>query len=85
VVSDATKQAAVQASLALLSALFSAPGGTSTALKAARVLGRNFPLVLLLAMIGALFWPIGEMEVPETSDLGPRPNGSDEIPSTLHY
>jgi len=47
VVSDATAEAMVQAPLALLGALFSAPGGAAGAFKIARVLGRNFPLVLL--------------------------------------
>ena len=46
VVSDATAEAMVQAPLALLGALFSAPGSAAGAFKIARVLGRNFPLVL---------------------------------------
>ena len=33
--------------------------GITTVLKVARVLGRNYPLVLLLVMIGALFYPPG--------------------------
>jgi hypothetical protein len=57
VMSDAAAEAMVQAPLALLGALFSAPGSAAGAFKIARVLGRNFPLVLLLVMIGALFWP----------------------------
>jgi hypothetical protein len=57
VMSDATAQAVVQAPLALLGALFTAPGGATSALKVAGILGRNFPLVLLLVMIFALFWP----------------------------
>jgi hypothetical protein len=57
VVSDATAQAMMQAPIALLGAMFTSPGGATTALKVARILGRNFPLVLLLVMIGALFWP----------------------------
>jgi hypothetical protein len=57
VVSEATAQAVVQTPIALLGALFSMPGGPASALSIARVLGRNFPLVLLLVMIGALFWP----------------------------
>ena len=57
VVSDATAEALVQTPAALLGALFSVPGGAASALTAARVLGRNYPLVLLLVMIGALFWP----------------------------
>jgi hypothetical protein len=57
VVSDATAQAMVQAALALAGALFASPGGATTALRVARIMGRNFPLVLLLVMIGALVWP----------------------------
>jgi hypothetical protein len=43
VVSDATAQAMVQAPLALLGTLFSAPRGAASAFKTARVLDRNFP------------------------------------------
>ena len=57
VVDDATAQALTQAPVALIGALLTSPGGATTALKVARILGRNFPLVLLLVMIGALFWP----------------------------
>ena len=74
---DTTKVAAdvaAQAPLALLGALFTMPGGASSALKVAQVLGRNFPLVLLVALIGALFWPSEEKE-GDTETLRPRPNG----------
>ena len=64
---------AAQAPLALLGALFTVPGGASSALKVAQVLGRNFPLVLLLVLVGALFWPSEEGEGTET--VRPRPNG----------
>ena len=66
-------EVAAQAPLALLGALFTVPGGASSALKVAQVLGRNFPLVLLLVLVGALFWPSGEGEDTETTR--PRPNG----------
>ena len=66
-------EVAAQAPLALLGALFTVPGGASSALKVAQVLGRNFPLVLLLVVIGALFWPSEEGEDTET--VRPRPNG----------
>ncbi len=63
--SHATGQAMMQAPLALLGALASTPGGVTSVLKLARTLGRNFPLVLLLVMIGALFWPTeNESEEP---------------------
>jgi hypothetical protein len=74
VVSDATAEAMVQAPLALLGALFSAPGGAAGAFKIARVLGRNFPLVLLLVMIGALFWPTDRQD-SEVGGAETRPDG----------
>ena len=74
VVSDATAEAMVQAPLALLGALFSAPGGAAGAFKIARVLGRNFPLVLLLVMIGALFWPTDRQD-SEVGGAEARPDG----------
>jgi hypothetical protein len=43
VVSDATAQAMVQAPLAVQGALFTAPGGASSAIKVAGILGRNYP------------------------------------------
>jgi uncharacterized membrane protein len=55
--SDGTAQAVQQLPLALLGAQFTTPSGATGAFKAARLLGRNLPLVLLLAMIGAVLWP----------------------------
>ena len=87
VVSDATAQAFVQTPIALLGALFTMPGGVAGALSAARVLGRNWPLVLLLVTIGALFWPTKEGEPPEDKlDSIRKPNGSDDhMPSALRH
>jgi len=81
VVGDATAEALTQAPLALLGALFTTPGGAVTALKVVRALGRNFPLVLLLVIIGALFWPTK----PESDDAEAqgRPNGYQPT-ETLH-
>jgi Na+/melibiose symporter-like transporter len=59
---DAAAQAMTQAPLALLGAAFTSPGGATAALKLARTLGRNWPIVLLAALIGALFWPSAEGE-----------------------
>jgi hypothetical protein len=77
VVSDATAQAITQAPVALLGALFTTPGGATSALKVARILGRNWPLVLLLLMIGALFWPAENSVEAQgaAEDDRPRPNG----------
>jgi len=68
VATDATAQAMVQAPLALLGALISSPGGAAGAFKVARVLGRNFPLVLLLVMIGALFWPTEDQDAKVSAE-----------------
>ena len=46
--------------IGLLGAIFSVPGGKAIGLSAMRMLGRNLPLVALLAMITALFWPPSE-------------------------
>ena len=53
------------------------PGGAAGALSAAPLLGRNWPLVLLLVMTGALFWPTTETL---EDDLGAvrKLNGSDD-------
>ena len=85
VVSDATAQAIAQTPVALLGALFTMPGGASAALSAARLLGRNFPLVLLLVMIGALFWPSPQSEQAEEEIEVRKPNGSDHFPSSLRH
>jgi hypothetical protein len=86
VASDATMQAITQAPLALLGALVASPGGATTALKVARILGRNFPLVLLLVMIGALFWPTEEAShFDEDAERARKPNGSEAMPSTLRH
>jgi hypothetical protein len=84
VVSDAAAQAIVQTPIALLGTLFTVPGGASAALSAARILGRNFPLVLLLVMIGALFWPT-ETEGPEEAVGLRKSNGAEDLPSTLRH
>jgi hypothetical protein len=50
-------EVASKAPLAVLGGLLTLPGGGATALKVAQLLGRNYPLVLLTALIGLLFWP----------------------------
>jgi len=75
VVSEAAAQAMMEAPLALLGALFTAPEGPATALKLVRILARNFPLVLLLVLIGALFWPTSESDGLAVDEPKRRPNG----------
>ena len=85
-VSDATAQALAQTPIALLGALMTMPGGAAGALSAARLLGRNWPLVLFLVMIGALFWPTEHTPADEDVVGGRRPNGSDDyMPSALRH
>ena len=87
VVNDATAQALVQTPIALLGALMTMPGGATGALSAARLLGRNLPLVLFLVAIGALFWPTKEGEpLDDEFDAVRKPNGSDaDMPSSLRH
>jgi hypothetical protein len=84
VVSEATAQATQHAPVALLGALFTTPGGATSAFKVAGLLGRNLPLVLLLMIIGALFWPApnGEGEEARIDASGGRLNG---VPPTDAY
>lgn len=83
VVSEAAAQAVMQAPLALMGSLLTAPGGAATAFKVAGVLGRNFPLVLLLLLIGVLLWPTeNEQEASETAGEA-KPDGLQPA-ETLH-
>ena len=85
VVSDAAAQAIVQTPIALLGTLMTMPGGAAGALRAARLLGRNLPLVVLLVMIGALFWPT-EDAADEDVVVERKPNGlDDQMPSALRH
>jgi hypothetical protein len=87
VVGDATAQALLETPIALLGAFMTMPGGTTGALRAVRLLARNLPLVLLLMLIGMLFWPTEEAD-PEEGGLDSvrKPNGSDEtIPSASRH
>lgn len=83
VVSGATAQAMAQAPLALVGTLLSAPGGAASVFKVARVLGRNFPLVLLLVAIGALFWPTDATDDAVITGREGKPDGLHPA-ETLH-
>jgi hypothetical protein len=76
-------EVASQAPLALLGGLLTLPGGGATALKAAQLLGRNYPLVLLAALIGLLFWPTPKDD-EEATITAFKPNGSDEASPSLY-
>jgi hypothetical protein len=86
-VSDAATQAMAQTPIALLGATM--PGGAAAAVSAVRMLARHLPLVVLLVLIGGLFWPNRRAIGDEESDqlrIGPRPNGSDpDIVSEMRH
>ncbi len=82
VATDAAAQAAVQAPLALLGALFATPAGPAMLAGGTKALARNIPLVVLLALIGMLFWPTGEEA--QAADAA-APNGAyPPVPNGLH-
>jgi hypothetical protein len=87
--SDATAQALIQTPVALLGALSATPGGAATGLGVARALGRNWPLILLLVLGGALFWPAQNAEAEfAAEELGvPRKsNGADaQMPNEMRH
>jgi hypothetical protein len=68
----ATAQAALQAPLALLATASTVPGGAITILKAVRVLGRHYPLVLLVGLIGLLIWPTRNPGAHALSEAEPK-------------
>ena len=57
VATDAAAQAAVQLPIALLGTLLTTPMGPGLAAGGAKALVRHLPLVILVALIGLLFWP----------------------------
>jgi hypothetical protein len=83
VVSEATAQVLAQTPIALLGGLLTMPGGAAGTVSAARLLGRNWPLVVLLVLISGLFWPTDDTTADE--EVGAKPNGSDHMPSTLRH
>jgi hypothetical protein len=83
VVNDATSQALTQAPIALLGTLVTAPGGITTITRVAGILGRNYPLVLLLVLIGALFWPNGRQD-PDLADADLKSPTPNEPPTVYH-
>jgi uncharacterized membrane protein len=76
---DAAAQAAAQMPLALLGAVLSTPMGPSTVAGGAKMVARNMPLVVLLALIALLFWPsepaAAEEAEADEAHAG-RPNGA---------
>ena len=81
--SNVATQVATQTPLAILGSLLTFPGGATTTFKVAHLLGRNYPLVLLAALIGLLFWPTPRDD-GETTIVAFKPNGSDEASPSLY-
>jgi hypothetical protein len=91
VATDAAAQAAVQAPLALLGALFATPAGPAALAGGVRMLGRNIPLVVLVALLGLLFWPTepaaeaADGDDAEADFRGGIPNvAQPSVPNGLH-
>jgi hypothetical protein len=71
VANEAAAQALVQMPVALIGALLSAPVGPKAVANSAKVLLRNLPLVVLLALLALLFWPTtGEGAASKEADEG---------------
>lgn len=75
VLSDSASQALLQAPLALVGAASALPGGATTILKGLRILGRNYPVVLLAGLIGLLFWPTSQRAADAEAAAERKPNG----------
>lgn len=56
--SDAAASTATQLPIAALGALISGPLGPAASLRIVRMLARNLPLVVFMALIAMLFWPV---------------------------
>jgi uncharacterized membrane protein len=75
---DAASEAALQAPMALLATFFATPAGASSAVGLARrLVGRNLPLLVLLAIMALLLlWPSEEESVdsglPATEPIDPQ-------------
>jgi hypothetical protein len=82
VATDAAAQAAVQAPLALLGTLFATPAGPAMLAGGTKALARNIPLVVLLALIGMLFWPVDEKAQAE--DAAEANGAYPPVPNGLH-
>jgi len=55
--SDLAAEVAAQVPLAVIGSLLSLTGGTEATFKAAKIAGRNWPLVVLVGFVALLFWP----------------------------
>jgi len=89
----AVAEAATQAPLAMLGALSALPIGPTSLMPAVRLLARNLPLVVLLALIAMLFWPAepaqatGEEQAADDDEEASvrHANGADPLPSEMRH
>jgi hypothetical protein len=87
---DTAAQAAAQLSLALLGAILSTPMGPGTVAGGAKLMARNLPLLVLLAVISLLFWPTEAETQTVDTDEGVhtcRPDGTTQprTPNGYHH
>jgi hypothetical protein len=86
VASAAVTQVAEQAPLALLSALLSTPFGPSALAGGAKMVARNIPLVVLIAVLGLLLWPFNSEPGTDTAideARGEAKGGTEELQMPL--
>lgn len=74
---DAAAQAAAQLPIALLGSVLTTPMGPASLMGLARLVGRNFSLVIFLALIAMLFWPNKPADAGDEDDAA-RSAGSGE-------
>jgi uncharacterized membrane protein len=70
---NVASEVAAQAPLALAGALLSTPIGPKALVDAGKVIMRNLPLVVLLALIALLFWPLESGAAGEDREAGDAP------------
>ena len=84
---DATARATLAAVLPLLLEALATPLGRDTVAAGAKMAARNMPLIILLALMAFLFWPVEQAsETPDLDDEAtrtrtPRPNGAERASS----
>jgi hypothetical protein len=73
---QAAAQVAVQVLMTLAAGLLSTPRGPGTIAAGAKMVVRNMPVVVLLALLAFLFWPSESESNADAPDVGCRkPNG----------
>lgn len=73
VAATAATEAAVQLPIALIGSMLTGPAGPISALSILRLLGRNFPLIVLLVGVGILLWPQNSAS-QDAAETSPTPD-----------